>query len=203
MLFYSIQNVWIEVWAKHKYWLKPWVALVLMISKKESESEVAQLGLTLSNPMDCSLPGSSIHGIFQARILEWVVISFSRRSSRPRDWTQISCIVGRRFTVWATREDLMISVIQHLPTQRLFSENTQFKSQEIQWAHQRRVICAQSCLTLCNPMDYSPAGSSVHGIPQARILEWVSTSYAKGSSKPKDRTCVSYVSCTDRQVPYH
>ena len=54
--------------------------------------------------MDCSLPGSSIHGIFQARILEWVAISFSRRSSQPRDWTQVSCIVGRRFTIWAIRE---------------------------------------------------------------------------------------------------
>ena len=54
--------------------------------------------------MDCSLPGSSVHGIFQARVLEWVAISFSRRSSWPRDWTQVSRIVGRRFTVWATRE---------------------------------------------------------------------------------------------------
>ena len=54
--------------------------------------------------MVCSLPGSSIYGIFQARILEWVAISFSRRSSRPRDWTQVSHIVGRCSTIWATRE---------------------------------------------------------------------------------------------------
>ena len=59
---------------------------------------------TLCNLVDCSLPGSSIHGIFQARILEWVAISFSRGSSRPRDWTQVYCIGGRRFTVWATWE---------------------------------------------------------------------------------------------------
>ena len=59
--------------------------------------------LTLCDPTDCSLLGSSVHGIFQARILEWVTISFSRRSSRPRDRTWISHIVGRRFTVWATR----------------------------------------------------------------------------------------------------
>ena len=58
--------------------------------------------LSLCDPMDCSLPGSSIHGIFQARVLEWVAISFSRGSSRPRDRTPVSCIVGRRFTVWAT-----------------------------------------------------------------------------------------------------
>ena len=53
--------------------------------------------------MDCSLPGSSVHGIFQARVLEWVAISFSRGSSRPRDRTWVSRVVGRRFTVWATR----------------------------------------------------------------------------------------------------
>ena len=61
----------------------------------------------LCNPMDCSLPGSTVYGIFQARILEWVAISFSRRSSWPRDWTWVSHsvgIVGRRFTIWATRE---------------------------------------------------------------------------------------------------
>ena len=67
-------------------------------------SEVAQSCPTLCDPMDCSLPSSSIHGILQARILEWVAISFSRGSSRPRDWTQVSRIVGRCFTVWATRE---------------------------------------------------------------------------------------------------
>ena len=54
--------------------------------------------------MDCSLPGSSVHGIFQARVLEWVAISFSRGSSWPRDQTQVSCIAGRRFNLWATSE---------------------------------------------------------------------------------------------------
>ena len=54
--------------------------------------------LTLCNSMDCSLPGSSVHGIFQARILEWVAIFFSRASSRCRDQTQASCIPGRFFT---------------------------------------------------------------------------------------------------------
>ena len=73
--------------------------------KKESkESQVAQSCPTLCNPVDCSLPGSSVHAIFQARILEWVAVSFSRGSSQLRDQTQVSCIVGRHFTVWATRE---------------------------------------------------------------------------------------------------
>ena len=66
-------------------------------------SEVVQSCPTLCNPMDCSLPGSSVPGILQAGILEWVAISFSRRSSQPRDWTWISRISGRRFTIWATR----------------------------------------------------------------------------------------------------
>ena len=52
---------------------------------KKAESEVTQSCLTLCNPMDCSLPRSSVHGIFQARVLEWVAISFSRGSSQPRD----------------------------------------------------------------------------------------------------------------------
>ena len=59
---------------------------------------------TLCDPMDCSLPGSSTHGIFQARVLERVSISFSRGSSRPRDRTLVSCTAGRRFTIWPTRE---------------------------------------------------------------------------------------------------
>jgi len=65
-------------------------------------SEGAQSSPTLCDPMDCSLSGSSIHGIFQARILEWVAISFCRRSSPARNWTRVSCIVDRLFTIWAT-----------------------------------------------------------------------------------------------------
>ena len=54
--------------------------------------------------MDCSLPGSSVHGILQARILGWVAIPFTRVSSQPRDWTRVCCIAGKFLTVWATRE---------------------------------------------------------------------------------------------------
>ena len=68
------------------------------------KSEVAQSCLILCNPIDCSLSGSSVHGIFQAKVLEWVAISFSRGSSWPRDRTQVSHIVDRCFTIWATRE---------------------------------------------------------------------------------------------------
>ena len=56
-------------------------------------SEVAQSCPTFCHPMDCSLPGSSVDRIFQARVLEWVAIAFSRGSSRPKDQTQVSSIV--------------------------------------------------------------------------------------------------------------
>ena len=61
----------------------------------------------------------------------------------------------------------------------------------------------QSCLTLRDPVDTSPPGSSVHGILQARILGWVAISFSRGSSQPRDGTRVSYVSCTGRRVLYH
>ena len=54
-----------------------------------------------------------------------------------------------------------------------------------------KVLSAQSCLTLCNPVDCSPPGSSVHGIPQARILEWVAIPFSRGSSQPRDGTHIS------------
>ena len=74
---------------RHVYYRQYW---------KHRVSEVAQSCPTLCDPIDCSLPGSSVHGIFQAIVLEWIAISFSRGSSWPRDWTWVSCIVDRRFT---------------------------------------------------------------------------------------------------------
>ena len=78
------------------------------ITGKVKESEVSPQCPTLCDPMDCSLPGSSVYGIFQARVLEWVAIFFSRGSSWPRVQTQVSHIIGRCFTVWATREVIII-----------------------------------------------------------------------------------------------
>ena len=71
---------------------------------------VTQLCLTLCNSMDYCQPGSSV----QARILECIAIPFSRRSSQPRDWTLVSCIVGRFFTVWATRKVPIYTPSLHL-----------------------------------------------------------------------------------------
>ena len=85
-------------------------------------STVAQSCPTLCDPMDCSLPGSSVHGILQARVLEWVAISFSRRSPQPRDRPRVSHIMGRCFTIWATREDSKES--QHRPWVALPGRNS-------------------------------------------------------------------------------
>ena len=65
------------------------------------------------------------------------------------------------------------------------------------------VLCAQSCLTPCSPLDCSPPGFSVHGIPQVRTLEWVVISCSRVFSPPRDQTCISHVSWIGRQVLYH
>ena len=119
------------------------------IFRRVKESEVAQSCLTLCNPMDHSLPCSSV----QARVLEWVAISFSRESTQPRDRTWVSCIVVGCFTIWAAREVwifLFLGVCAYLC---MFL-----------------CVClvAQSCLTLGNPMDCSPPGSSAHEIFQGK-----------------------------------
>ena len=74
------------------------------INRSTDLALVTQSCPTLCDPKDYNSPGSSVHGILQARILERVAIPFSRGSSQPRDQTQISHIAGRFFTVWATRE---------------------------------------------------------------------------------------------------
>ena len=70
-------------------------ATIWMNIESESHSVVC---LTLCDPMDCSLPGSSVHGILQAKILEWGAVPFSRGSSQPRNQTRVSCIAGGFFT---------------------------------------------------------------------------------------------------------
>ena len=86
-------------------------------SSQFSFSSVIQSCLTLCDPIDSSLPGSPVLGILQARTLEGVAISFSKGSSQPRDWTWVSCLVGRRFNLWATREvphasKVMLKILQ-------------------------------------------------------------------------------------------
>ena len=99
--------------------LKHWQEGSLPIAPPEKpfpQYEVAQLCLTLYNPKNCSLPGSSVHGIFQARILEWVPISFSTGSSQTRDQTWVSCTAGSCFTIWATRKlSIGNAICYHFP----------------------------------------------------------------------------------------
>ena len=113
--------------------------------------------------MDCSLSASSVRGISQARILEWVVTSFSRRSSQPRDWTPISCIGRQGLCHWDTREALANYAL---------------------WCV---CVCAkllQSC-PLCASL-YGPYPSRLHGILEARIMEWVAIPSSSGASWPRD-----------------
>ena len=90
LYFGELQNHWV-------WWVQQW-------NWKKKKSEVTQSCPTLCDPVDYSPPGSCVHGILQARILEWVAISLSRWSFQPRDRTQVSCIAGRCFILWATRE---------------------------------------------------------------------------------------------------
>ena len=71
--------------------------------KKRSERVSPSVMSDSSDPMNCTPPASFVYGIFQARILKWIAMPFSRGSSWPRDWTWVSCIAGRFFTVWSTR----------------------------------------------------------------------------------------------------
>ena len=113
---------------------------LLQCMKVKSESEVAQSYPTLSDPMDCSLPCSSVHGIFQARVLEWGAIglnvSLHQMCPHLSPWTLCCCCC----------------------------------------------LFAQSCLTLCSPIDCSLPGSSVPGVFLARILESVAMPSSRGSS---------------------
>ena len=126
---------------------------------------IAQLCPTLCDPIDCSPPGSSVHGILQARTLEWIAIPFSRISSWPRNWTPVSYIAGRFFTIWTTRETLNKYYPLSFPL-------IVVKLLSLVWL-------------FCEPMDYSPPSSPVHGISQARTLEWVAISFSRGSSQPR------------------
>ena len=75
---------------------------------------VAQPCPAFYDPMDCSPPGSSVRRILQAKVLEWVAISSSRGYSQPKDWTQVSRISVRHFTVWAIREDPLSTIVYHI-----------------------------------------------------------------------------------------
>ena len=120
LLFHMLSRLVINFLPRSKPLLISWLqspsAVILAIlqdKKKKSlwlssitqeKVKFAQSCPTLCDPMDCSPPGSSVHGILQARILEWVAFPFSRGSSWPKDGTQVFHIAGGFFTSWSTRE---------------------------------------------------------------------------------------------------
>ena len=134
---------------------------------------VAQSCLTLCDLMNCSPPGSSVHGILQARIQEWVAMPPSRGSSQPRDRTYVSYACP----LWQASSLPLVPL-----GKSLFRLEVKVS-----------VLVALLCPTLCDPMDCSLPGSSVHGILQARILEWVAMPSSRASSQPRDQTQVSHI----------
>ena len=145
---------------------------------------------TLCDLKDYSPPGCSVHGISQARILEWVAVSFFRGSSSPRNRTFISCITSRFFTADPPGKP-------HLPVYTRVYIYTPMHT-----CIHSICVCpdAQSRLTFCDSLDCSPPGSSSCGIFQARILEWIAISFSRGSSWHRDWTRVLL---HGRQILYH
>ena len=139
---YSVKAAWTHVneWAwlcsnKTLFWYRNLDFISFSRHGSGVRVLVTQLCATLCDPMNCGLPGSSVHGILQVRTLEWVAIPFSRISSQLRSWTLVSHIAGRFFTIWATTEAL---------------SSVQFSS------------VTQSCPTLCDSMNCSTPGLPVH-----------------------------------------
>ena len=140
---------------------------LLQCMRVKSESEVAQSCPTCSDPMDCSPPGSSVHGVFQARVLEWGAIAFSGT------YTLLLLLLSRfsHVRLCATPETAAHQAPRPWDSPGKNSGvSCHFLFQCMKVKSESEVI--QLCPTCSDPMDCSPPGSSVHGIFQARVLEW-------------------------------
>ena len=129
----------------------------------------------LCDSMDHNLLGSSVHGIVQARILEWLAISSSRVSSWPRDQIHGACIAGGFFTSeppGKPHRHVLLLLLSRL-----------------------------SCPTLCNPLDGSPPGSAIPGILQARTLEWIAISFSNAWKWKVKVKLLSHVQLFAYQAP--
>ena len=177
---------------------------------------VAQLHLTLCYHVDCSLPGSSVHGIFQLKILKWVAIPYSRRYSWPGIEPRSSPLQAdsslsepprkpkyRFLNIKNCQSYYKINFWILKLTSEWYGVKLNFLKcwfvvmyfLRINLSSATIVLClvAQSCLTLCNPMDCSPLAPLSMGILQARILEWVAMPSSKESSQPRGWTQVSCI----------
>ena len=192
------------------------------------------------NPMDGSQPGSSVHGLFQARILEWVAISFSiefflfrefgTREASVTCWLRVYALgterIGVQFSFchWLCVQPptgvsllgvFICDVRTEMVPRRLWWECSLNNSDSLAVVGLAEMILVRGlaqCLAhdvvyslshvwlFFDPIDCSPLGSSVQGISQARIVEWVAIFFSRESSRPGDRTCVS---CIGQQILYH
>ena len=113
---------------------------------------VPQLCSTLYDIIDCSPPGSSVHGLLQARILEWVAIPFSRGSSWPKDQTQVSCIAGGFFTVWAT-----LTFYRMVNSEQLYANEKNNGKKKVSFIFKKRTV-------------NSNKACSIRGLFKSRVL---------------------------------
>ena len=155
---------------------------LLQCMKVKSESEVAQSCSTLSDPMDCSLPGSSTQGIFQARVLEWGAIAFSVMRLRFFFFFFNLLFLNLFFSVCSLfLKCFKIYLFFNWRTIALqnfiFCQTSTWISHRYTYESESEV--AQSFRTLCGPMDYSLPGSFIHGIFQARVLEWGAIAFSE------------------------
>ena len=154
-------------------------------------SSFAQSCLTFCDPMDFT-----VHGILQARILAWVAFPFSKGSSQPRDQTQVSCVAGRFFTNWATRE-------AHSESHSVVSNSLWLHSLCSPWNSPGQNAGVGSLSLL---QGIFPTQGSNPDLPHCRwilyqlshkrsprILEWVAYPFSNGSSQPRNQTWVSCI----------
>ena len=153
--------------------------------------------------MDYSPPASSVHRISQASILEWVSIPFSRGSSQPRDRTQLSCLTDSLLAESPRKVTSMVSFNSNSVLQYLFFSDCVSAKCILVSVKESESEVARSCPPLCDPMDCSPRGSSIHGIFPARVLEWVAISFTRGSSPFRDQRVFSRVFCISSRYFYH
>ena len=147
-----------------------------IISWKKKKRVSYSVVSTLCDCMDCNMPGSSIHGIVQARILAWVAIPFSRGCSSPRDQTHVSCTTDIFFAIWATREALAI-IVQSLSHVQFFvtlwaAAHQAFLSFTISWSLLR--FMSVESMMLSHPL---PLSSFAFNFSQHQgLFQWVGSS---------------------------
>ena len=115
----------------------------------------------LCEPMACHLPGFSVHGIVQVRMLEWVAILFSRGSSPPRDWMWVSCFTGRLFTIWATRE------APNIPIKNIINGGKRDVTKKKRWSSKRALkaeLLRMEGIGYIEPMIFSSDGHNTGSV---------------------------------------